>query len=357
MHVAAVGNRAAGPIALHHRPQVRKSGACASALAILGALLIAGANCARAEITSLEVHARPIQSFDPSDPARTRFGALEFRSGLVLTSSFKGFGGLSAIRLKDGGSSFTALSDQGDWFIGDIVYRGKVMVGLANVQSAPMLAEDGRPITSRKWFDSESLAIDRTGAYVGLERVNRILKFDIAKGVLLARGSPITTPQAVATLPFNRGLEGLALVPSGQPLAGTLIALSERGLDSAGNLLGFLIGGKTSGQFTVKRSARYDISDCALLPSGELLILERKFSLMSGLGIRIRRVAQATIRPGALVDGPVIFEADLAYEIDNMEGLDIHRDAEGDLVLTMVSDDNFSVLQRTLLLQFTLIEP
>jgi hypothetical protein len=30
---------------------------------------------------------------------------------------------------------------------------------------------------------------------------------------------------------------------------------------------------------------------------------------------------------------------------------------EGDTVLTMVSDDNFSLIQRTLLLQFTLLEP
>jgi hypothetical protein len=30
--------------------------------------------------------------------------------------------------------------------------------------------------------------------------------------------------------------------------------------------------------------------------------------------------------------------------------------AEGDTVLTLISDDNFSFLQRTLLLQFTLVE-
>ena len=39
-----------------------------------------------------------------------------------------------------------------------------------------------------------------------------------------------------------------------------------------------------------------------------------------------------------------------------MEGLDVHLDAEGNTVLTMVSDDNFSMIQRNLLLQFTLIE-
>ena len=48
------------------------------------------------------------------------------------------------------------------------------------------------------------------------------------------------------------------------------------------------------------------------------------------------------------------------YEIDNLEGLSAHRGAGGAggaTVLTLVSDDNFSFIQRTLLLQFALIEP
>src|ERR1700751_5027429 len=48
---------------------------------------------------SIEVNARPIASFDPRDRSHVRFGALEWRSGLVLTSAFPGFGGLSALRL------------------------------------------------------------------------------------------------------------------------------------------------------------------------------------------------------------------------------------------------------------------
>ena len=310
-----------------------------------------------AEISPLTVHARSIEAFDPADKSRTRFGALEFRSGLILTSSFKGFGGLSAIRLGADGKSFTALSDKGDWFTGTIAYNGKLMTGLADVKSAPMLGDDGKPIQARGWFDSESLAFDGTIAYVGLERVNRILRFDFSKGGILARSEVVTAPPAIARLPYNKGLEALAFVPKGLPLAGTLIALSERGLDKSGNLLGFLIGGPDPGQFTVRRSADFDISDCALLPSGDLLLLERKFSLAAGLGIRIRRIALASLKPGAVVDGPALFEADLGKEIDNMEGLDVHRDADGDLVLTMISDDNFSMLQRTLLLQFRLAEP
>ena len=93
-----------------------------------------------------------------------------------------------------------------------------------------------------------------------------------------------------------------------------------------------------------------------LLASGELLILERKFSWLSGVGIRIRRIALKSLAPGAVVDGPSIFDADLGNEIDNMEGIDAHITPEGETVLTMISDDNFSLLQRTLLLQFTLME-
>ena len=146
------------------------------------------------------------------------------------------------------------------------------------------------------------------------------------------------------------------MVPKGLPLAGTLIALSERGLDPDGNLIAFLVGGPSPGQFSVRRTDKFDISDATLLPSGELLVLERKFSLVDGIGIRIRRIALASLAPGALVDGPTIFEADLMYEIDNMEGIDAFVTPEGDTVLTMISDDNFSMIQRTLLLQFTLME-
>jgi hypothetical protein len=39
-----------------------------------------------------------------------------------------------------------------------------------------------------------------------------------------------------------------------------------------------------------------------------------------------------------------------------MEGIDAHVTEAGDTVLTLVSDDNFSLLQRNLLLQFTLVK-
>ncbi|MFX5587157.1 esterase-like activity of phytase family protein, partial [Acinetobacter baumannii] len=83
-------------------------------------------------------------------------------------------------------------------------------------------------------------------------------------------------------------------------------------------------------------------------------ILERKFSWFTGVNIRIRAIPLKSIAPNTVVDGPALFEADLGPEIDNMEGIDAHVTPEGETVLTLVSDDNFSLLQRTLLLQFTL---
>ncbi|WP_375413342.1 esterase-like activity of phytase family protein [uncultured Bradyrhizobium sp.] len=306
--------------------------------------------------TPIEVNARPIPSFDTRDRGRVRFGALEYRSGLILTSGFRGFGGLSGWRLDAKGEQFIAMSDKGTWFTGRIVYQGRQMTGLGDVEAAPMLGADGRPITARGWFDTEAIALDGALVYIGLERVNQILRFDFTKGGTRSFGQPIPAPPAIRKLPYNKGLEALAMVPKGVPLAGTLIAISERGLDSDGNIIGFLIGGPQPGDFSIRRSGDFDISDAVVLQSGDLLILERKFSLLTGVGIRIRRIALKSLNRGATVDGPPVFEADLGHEIDNMEGIDAHVTSEGDTVLTMVSDDNFSMIQRTLLLQFTLMD-
>src|ERR1700687_1615096 len=181
---------------------------------------------------SIEINARPLPSFDTRDHQHVRFGALEYRSGLILTSRFRGFGGLSGLRLDAKGERFISISDKGSWFTGRIVYRGREMTGLDDVEAAPMLGADGRPITARGWFDSESIALDGSLVFIGLERVNQVLRFDFRKGFTRARGEVVPLPPAARKPPFNKGLEALVFVPKGMPLAGTLIAISERGLDA-----------------------------------------------------------------------------------------------------------------------------
>jgi hypothetical protein len=191
---------------------------------------------------------------------------------------------------------------------------------------------------------------------VGIERVNRIVRLNVGRDGLLARAQPVPVSPGIASLPHNKGLECLEFVPPGLPHARALIAISERGLDEAGNIKGFLQSGSTWSEFSMKRIGDFDVTDCAVTPKGDLLVLERSFSRLRGVGMRIRRVPLTSIQPGATIDGPVLIEADMGYQIDNMEGLSVHRDA-GALVLTLISDDNFSMIQRTLLLQFALEEP
>jgi hypothetical protein len=328
---------------------------------LAGGLIFAGvsdlkAPPAVARSDSIDLRAEPITGFDVRDASRRHFGLLEFRGGLVLRSSDRNFGGVSAIRVAPDGANFISLTDKGWWLRGRIVYDGTRPRGIADAEMAPILGADGRPLAARGWYDAEAIAEDGGTLYVAIERVHQIVRFNYGKEGLVARGRPIPVPPALRGLPANRGLEAMVFVPKGLPLAGTLIAISERGLKGASDISAFLIGGPSAGSFAVKRTSDYDVSDAALVPGGDLLLLERKFSWTSGLAVRIRRIALAAIKPDAVVDGPVLFEADLGYEIDNMEALSVHR-VGGEIVLTLVSDDNFAFFQRTLLLQFTLAEP
>src|SRR5258708_11071164 len=152
-----------------------------------------------------------LPSFDTRDRSRVRFGSLEYRSGLTLTSRFRGFGGLSGLRLDRKGERFIAISDKGSWFTGRIVYKGREMVGIDDVEASPILGPDGKPITSRGWFDTESIALDPSLVYVGLERVNQVLRFDFAKGFTRAPRDPLPLPPPPRTLPYHQALEALGV--------------------------------------------------------------------------------------------------------------------------------------------------
>ena len=302
----------------------------------------------------VEINATPIRYFDYRDPDLHRFGKLEFRGGLRLTSPSREFGGLSALHMQPDGSRFIAVTDTGRWLRGRVVYSGSAPSGIAEAEMAPMLGADGKRLIARGWFDTEAIAEDAGAIYVGIERIHRIVKYDFAKNGFRARSAPIAVPPEFKGIPPNKGIEALAFVPKGLPLAGTLIVITEAAHDVSGNIKAFLLGGPSPGAFAIKRVDDFDVTDCALLAGGDLLLLERRFAWLRS-AVRIRRVAAADLRPGALADASVIFYADLGQQIDNFEGLGVHRAASGETVLTLVSDDNFSPLQRTLLMQFTLI--
>jgi hypothetical protein len=300
---------------------------------------------------SIEITARDIPAFDRRNGENRRFGVLEFVGGLVLQSKHKHFGGISGLHIEADGERFTAHSDRGYWLRGKFKRDGDRIVAIENAEMAPMRGPDGRPLGSRKWFDTEALTSDGENFFVGIERANRILRYRIADG-LSARGIPVQIPNGIRELPFNQGLEALAFVPKDMPLAGSLLAVSELGLDQNGNILAFILGGPTPGIFAIKRIGSFEISDAAISPTGHLIVVERFFRFISGIHLRIRAIPLAEIRPGAVADGKVLLEADGAFEIDNMEALAITKNAAGEILLTLISDNNFNYFQRTVLLRF-----
>jgi hypothetical protein len=300
------------------------------------------------------IKATPITAFDNRDPSKTRFGTLEFRGGLVLTSKEEAFGGISAIHMEPDGAHFLAATDQGSWLRGRIEYRDGRPAGIADAEMAPILGSDGKPLASHGWYDVESLTeLDGT-VYIGIERVEQIVRFDYRRDGLLARGRAINVPAEFKTFTYNKSLECLT-APREGALAGELIAITEHSLDSAGNLRSFVLAGEHTTHFSAKRSDDFDASDCTILSGNELLLLERRSSPARGIAMRIRRIPLADVKADAIVDGPVMIEADLGYQIDNMEGIAVHRNAAGETIITLVSDDNFSVIQRNLLLQFAVV--
>lgn len=300
------------------------------------------------------ISARPLAAFEPRSPSRTRFGQLTFRSGLVLSGSHPRFGGFSGLWRSPDGARLVAITDNGFWLTARLLRREGRLAGLDEAELAPILGASGRPLHRSRYFDTESLAMAEGVAYIGVERTHDILRFDWARYGVEARAKLVPVPPAVKRLPNNRGLEALGILPAGHALAGALIAISERSGGEDEPTAGFIIGGRQPGALQVVRHDGFDITDLAFLPGGDMLLLERWYKPLRGVGMRIRRIGGVTIRPGARLDGPILIEADLGQEIDNMEGMAVHTEA-GRTVITLISDDNFSTfLQRTVLLEFEL---
>lgn len=316
----------------------------------LGLAALADASRLPQQPTPITVEARPIAGFHRLS-RESRFGALDFRGGLVLTSAFPGFGGISGLSLGADGR-FLAVTDRGIFLSGRLVTDGDRPVGLEDVKAAALQDYMGRAQALRGRGDAESLTRAPDGVYVGLEDVNEIWRYPADP--LGAKGQKIPAP-AVRSLRNNLGLESLAYVPEGR-LKGALIGVGEEGRRAASDLPGFIIGGRTPGTFTIRKSGLFDATDLALGPSGELYLLERDYAPSRGVSMQIRRFALKDVKPGAVLDGEVLGTFDMRYEVDNMEGLAVTRNAAGETLLTIISDDNFSALQRTILLRFAVVK-
>ena len=323
--------------------------ALAAALAVLSSL-----SDGLAQAEPVEVRSIPISRFRLGS-SETTFGPLEFVGGFEMRSPERRFGQLSALRFLEPGARFVGVADHGCWFFGSIQRdEDLVPVGVSDFTMQPMVDDDGDVITSKLDKDAEALVIHDGIATVAFERRPRITEYALNPADM---GKPLRHLDIVVPrheLRSNQGFETLVRTPMDGPLQGARIVIAERSIDEQGNLFAAILEGPKRGILKIVRSNEFDVTDGAFLPDGDLLLLERRFSLASGVAMRLRRIEGASVLPGALLDGPVLVEANLGYNIDNMEALDVWRRSDGELVVSLLSDNNQSFLQRTLYLEFIL---
>ncbi len=309
-----------------------------------------------AQTQSINVTATPITAFDFNNPAKRRFGKLEFAGGLVLRSPFSNFGAFSGLRITDDGL-LTAITDTGYWLQGRIARdQNNVPTGFSQVRMAPLLDNFGEPF-GNKWFaDAEGLTFVNGFAFVGMEQNTRILRFSAGKDLLSAKSTVLTRENKGGSFRSNNGYEAVASFPASHPLSGGILALRENWGRKDNFHRGVLYGrnGEDEGQFSVLGDGRFAITDADFLPSGDLLLLERRFTMGWGAQARIRRIKGRKIRDGAKLQGEIIFEAGNGQLLDNMEGLSVFTGPKGKLRIGMISDNNHWPLQRTIYLEFTI---
>lgn len=309
-----------------------------------------------AAVDQVAVTTRPIQQFRIGHDD-TSFGPLEFVGGLEMTSRMRHFGALSAFRFTSPGSDFIGVADTGFWFFGRVIHDADQRPsGIENFRMVQMVDSTGKGF-ARKWeVDAEGLAVKDGVATVGFERNHRVAQFRIDPANMGPAFKELDFLVPANELRQNRGFETVTYAdPHGQHEGG-LVVVSEKSLDRQGNIFGAILEGPDKGVFTVKRNGEFDITDGAFLPDGDLLLLERSFSMAAGVKMRLRRIYEESIAKGAVADGPVLLEADMGYQIDNMEALDVWTRADGALMVSLMSDDNHSMLQRNLYLEFVLHE-
>lgn len=311
---------------------------------------------------AIEVEAKRLDGFERGNVKRQQFGKLEFRGGLVLNSPSTNFGGWSGLEIDPGGKQFLAIGDAGAWMTGELVYEGNRLKGVRGVRQGPIMGVGGKRLPNERDRDAEGLrllegTLSKGAVLVSFEQNHRIGRFEVNdKGLQQPSGYVKRAPEW-SRFVRNRSLEAVAVLRGGAS-KGAIVSFAEKLLDPAGNHTGWIWPGGFNGEpqrLGLKRIGEFDVTDAASLQDGSLVVLERSFGWLSGVKMRLRLVKAGDVRAGALLDGEILLEADMSYEVDNMEGLAIHQGARGEPILTIISDNNFNgFLQRTIMLQFAL---
>ncbi len=283
-------------------------------------------------------------------------GELTFRAGFVLDSPQARFGGLSDLHVFDDGR-LLAITDSGEWFLAELIVDPVtgLPMGLANPRMALMRNEAGEPFPNKQTGDSEDLAVLPDGRIaVSFEQTQSIRIYDLFGAGPMAPSQPGPALAGTDRLGPNRGLEALAVLPNGDLLIG-----AERGSRAGASPVW---RAPLSGTAPVASAHRirppfgYGLTAWDATPEGRILLTQRFYA--PGLGTRIRVLEAALEDPEPDLGFTELAILAAPLEVDNVEGLAVQPLPDGPsgpaLRIYLITDDNFSDSQRTLLFVFDL---
>ncbi len=318
----------------------------AAALAVLLPFLVSSA---AADPLAIEATGLPV--FDRSVPDN-RFGMLTYLGGLALDSRTRAFRSLSGLTITRN-NQMIMVTDEGYWVTATLETDDDgTPISLSNGQIGPLLDSNGEPMLTKRLADAEAVTGVDGDIWVASERNQPIRAFGLSNGTL---DGPARLPFG-ETAPIggnrNQGIEAMVHVERG-PLAGeTLIFLEEPPRRASDPTAARLTEDGRVVPFAVQRMDGFAITGAAALPDGDVIVVERRFLWDDGIFMRLRHLPADDIANGA-VQGRLILDADGATQIDNMEGIAITDHPDGP-ILTLISDDNGNLFQRTVLLRFQL---
>ncbi len=329
----------------------------------------------QAEAITIKTSPVPLQGLNPG---RKSVGQLSYVGGFQLTSDDRRFGGLSGIDFLDDGN-LLAVSDKGAFVWIDLAQDGATPVA---ARLAAMTDPGGEPFASKSAGDSEGLAVFGELALVSFEGNDRVLAYDVGKCGAAARGAPTGWKMADAfrrrkiKVDGNNGVEALAITPDGYLFAGieTKVGkaspLSARPLEASPRFdltigenapefvgLDLLPAGKDGHDvraFSLHRST-------APLAGNAIVLVETDFERyldQAGLPARVTsKTSERSHYRFRKTASQTLAEMNMLLTIDNFEGIAARHMSDGRVRLIIVSDDNFSASQRTLLMVFDIQAP
>lgn len=319
-------------------------------LVLAPALLLLPLSAARTPERTGLIRAVPIV-LDRDDPERRQLGALTYLQGWVLTSDHGAFGGISSMRAL-GGGHLLAISDRGAILRFQAGQDSVWRLSLSTIPAGPGPEE----YYSRFNRDIEAMAYDpeTDRTWLAFEFWHSIWRYD--RDFRRADGRR-ARPREMRNWPANGGIEAMVRLRDGRFLLFSEDARPNAAPKGTTEALLFprdpLEDGRRPLRFFYRPPEGYLATDAAELPDGRVLLLNRHFSLLNGISATISLIDPDDIRPNQVVESKLVARLKSPMAVDNMEALAVET-REGRLIAWIASDNNFSLLQRSLLMKFAL---